>query len=527
MDTKKLRQKVLDLAIRGKLVPQDPNDEPASVLLERIQAEKQKLIAEGKIKKEKRTSFIFKGEDNSYYEKVLENGKETITDITDEIPFDIPPNWTWCRLGSVGESIIGLTYKPGDISSSGVPVLRSGNIKNNKLDLSDIVRVSCSINENLFLIKNDILVCVRNGSRRLVGKSLLLSNELEKPSTFGAFMAVIRSPLNKFIKVFLDTQLFRDELFLTHQETVINQITQKNLSNALIPLPPLKEQKRIVEAIENLTNNISSLDEEYSLIEEKISLAKSKLLDLAIRGKLLPQNKDDEPASELLERIRKEKESASQSSKGKRKTADSYIFKGEDNLYYEKIGTETTCIQDEIPFDIPENWVWVRFDNFVKFKLGKTPDRANDDFWEDGKFSWVSISDMIPNSHIAKTKEYVSQIAAQKVFNGNISPKGTLIMSFKLTVGRVSILDMNAFHNEAIISIFPFVDDSNVVRDYLFYILPMISNSGEKRNAIKGITLNSNSLSKLLLPVPPLEEQKRIVDFITRANEQLDSMLNK
>ena len=305
------------------------------------------------------------------------------------------------------------------------------------------------------------------------------------------------------------------------------RVSSEFVRNTLIPIPPTNEQKLIVTQIHNLLEILGNIDTEKENFLEKISLAKSKLLDLAIRGKLLPQDVNDEPASKLLERIRKEKESASQSSKGKRKTADSYIFKGEDNLYYEKIGTETTCIQDEIPFDIPENWVWVRFDNFVKFKLGKTPDRANDDFWEDGKFSWVSISDMIPNSHIAKTKESVSQIAAQKVFNGNISPKGTLIMSFKLTVGRVSILDMNAFHNEAIISIFPFVDDSNVVRDYLFYILPMISNSGEKRNAIKGITLNSNSLSKLLLPVPPLEEQKRIVDFITRANEQLDSMVNK
>ncbi len=427
-------------------------------------------------------------------------------------------------MGSVGESIIGLTYKPGDISLSGVPVLRSGNIKNNKLDLSDIVRVSCSINENLFLIKNDILVCVRNGSRRLVGKSLLLSNELEKPSTFGAFMAVIRSPLNKFIKVFLDTQLFRDELFLTHQETVINQITQKNLSNALIPLPPIEEQKRIVEAIENFTNNISSIDEEYSLIEEKISLTKSKLLDLAIRGKLLPQDANDEPASVLLDRIRKEKDSATQATKGKRKNTDSYIFKGEDNLYYEKIGSETKCIQDEITFEIPKTWTWARLGTVAIWNSGATPKRNNKNYYENGTIPWLKTGDL-NDSYVECVSEYITKKAFEETSIKLNKAGSILIAMYGATIGKIGILNMDATTNQACCAAYC---HKNLYNLYLFYFLLSQRKNFRKRGG-GGAQLNisKEKIVETLIPLPPINEQNRIVEYIFKANEQLGSMLDE
>lgn len=179
-----IKSKILDLAIRGKLVPQDMNDEPASILLERIRAEKEELIKQGKIKRDKKESVIFKGDDNSYYRLTADN-KSNIIDI----PFNIPDNWEWCNLSMIGSTNIGLTYKPVDIVADGTMVLRSSNIINGKIDLSDLVRVNSTIRENQYIQENDILICARNGSKALVGKCAIYENANEKAS-FGAFMAV-------------------------------------------------------------------------------------------------------------------------------------------------------------------------------------------------------------------------------------------------------------------------------------------------------------------------------------------------
>ena len=247
-----IKKSILQYAIQGKLVPQDPNDEPASILLDKIKAEKQKLIKAGKIKKDKVESYIYK-RDNRHYEKI--GDKEV--DITDEIPFEIPDSWAWTRLGHIGFSRIGLTYKPQDICEEGTPVLRSGNIQNGEIILNNMVHVNCEVSHNLLVKNGDILICVRNGSKSLVGKNAIINsiNEGEKMS-FGAFMAIFRSKLNEYIKIYLDSALFKTMLKSTKTET-INQITQSNLNQALIPIPPYTEQKRIVEKIEQLFKTLS------------------------------------------------------------------------------------------------------------------------------------------------------------------------------------------------------------------------------------------------------------------------------
>ena len=237
------KAKILDFAIRGQLVPQDPADEPASALLERIRAEKEELIKQGKIKRDKKESVIFKGEDNSYY-RLDSNNKRNIIDI----PFDIPDNWEWCNLSMIGSTNIGLTYKPADIVTEGTMVLRSSNIINGKLDLSDLVRVNTTIRENQYIQKNDILICARNGSKALVGKCAIFENVNEKAS-FGAFMAVYRSSFFKYVYYFLNSDFFRNT-FSNDDSKQINQLTQDMIKNTTIPLPPFAEQKRIVEAIE-------------------------------------------------------------------------------------------------------------------------------------------------------------------------------------------------------------------------------------------------------------------------------------
>ena len=247
-----IKKSILQYAIQGKLVPQDPKDEPASALLEKIKAEKQKLIKAGKIKKDKQESYIYK-RDNRHYEKM--GDKEV--DITDKIPFEIPDSWAWARLGHIGFSRIGLTYKPQDICEEGTPVLRSGNIQNGEIILNNMVHVNCEVSHNLLVKNGDILICVRNGSKSLVGKNAIINSiNVGEKMSFGAFMAIFRSKLNEYIKIYLDSALFKTMLKSTKTET-INQITQSNLNQALIPIPPYTEQKRIVEKIEQLFKTLS------------------------------------------------------------------------------------------------------------------------------------------------------------------------------------------------------------------------------------------------------------------------------
>ena len=245
----RLKKSILQEAVMGKLVPQDENDEPASVLLERIREEKQLLIAEGKLKKDKHESIIYR-RDNSHYEKL--DGVERCID--DEIPFEIPESWCWCRLGDVGETNIGLTYKPSDkTNENGVLVLRSSNIQDGLMNYNDCIYVSCDIPERARIHTGDILICARNGSRSLVGKCAIVDKE---GMTFGAFMAKFQSRFNPYIKIFLDSPLFRAQLERVKTET-INQITQNMLKKQLIPLPPINEQYRIIKEINKLTPYLS------------------------------------------------------------------------------------------------------------------------------------------------------------------------------------------------------------------------------------------------------------------------------
>lgn len=219
---------------------------------------------------------------------------------------------------------------------------------------------------------------------------------------------------------------------------------------------------------------------------------KNSILQLAIQGKLVEQRPEEGTAEELYQQIQAEKQALIKAGKIKK----------------EKPLPEIT--EDEKPFDIPESWKWVKFGEIVNYNMGKTPPRAEEQWWGN-EFPWVSIADMPESGHIKSTKEAVSTIAIKEKFGEKISPAGTLIMSFKLTVGRVSILDIDAVHNEAIISIFPIVDNENTLQSYLFEILPLISQNGDSKDAIKGRTLNSTSINNLLIPLPPLAEQKRIV----------------
>ena len=524
MNGKQLKNSILQWAIQGKLVPQDPNDEPASVLLDKIRQEKKRLIKEKKIKRDKNASIIYRGEDNSYYEKMLATGE--VKCIDEEIPFEIPNGWEWERWGNISQSI-QYGYNAPALEHGAIKMVRISDIQENCV-LWDNVPY-CQIEENdidTYLLKvNDILFARTGGT---VGKSFLVE-EVPERAIYAGYLIRTRycSLLNpRYMKLFMESQLYWEQLKNGTIATAQPNCNGKTLAKMLLPIPPTKEQDRIVGKLTQLSsflNNYTQCQERLNLLNEEIKeQLKKSILQEAIQGKLVPQLAAEGTAQELLDLIKMEKQKLVKEGKLKKSVLnDSVIFRGDDNRYYEQISEKCNDITDEIPFDLPCNWCWCRFSNIASMTIGKTPARGEQTYWINGKYNWVSISDMIDGGLISTTKEKVSDLAVKEVFSAPISEKGCLLMSFKLSIGKTSILDIDAFHNEAIITIRPVVDKEYAMRDYLFKILPLIANLGESKDAIKGKTLNSKSLSNLLIPLPSLVEQQRIVEKI----EQLMQLL--
>ena len=311
---------------------------------------------------------------SSYYEKFLATGE--VKCIDDEIPFEIPKGWEWTRIRNISQSYIGLTYSPTDVSSRGTIVLRSSNIQDGKIVLNDVVRVSKEISEKLQVEKNDIIICARNGSAKLVGKSAVVTDVTE-PMTFGAFMAICKTALYQYVSIFLQSDLFFSQLRGVSGTTTINQLTQNNFNDFWIPIPPANEQKRIVEKLQN----VSPFIERYSKSQETLNLMniqikeqlKKSILQEAIQGKLVPQIAEEGTAQELLEQIQQEKQKLVKEGKLKKSVlTDSVIYKGDDNKYYEQVGKNINEITDEIAFDLPDGWIWCRLKDICSIFTGAT-----------------------------------------------------------------------------------------------------------------------------------------------------------
>ena len=357
IDTKALRQKILDLAIRGKLVPQDPDDEPASVLLERIRQQKQQMVKEGKLKPKdiKNDSVIFVGEDNLHYEKFADG---SVKCIEDEIPFDLPEGWAWVRLGNLSAAI---QY---GLSNSAEPqgthrLLRITDIQDGEVDWNAVPLTTVNDPE-AYLLKTGDIVFARTGAT--VGKSFLIT-ETPYPSVYASYLIRIRllgSLSPEYIYQFFDSACYWSQI--TDKSVGVGQpnCNGTSLKELFIPLPPISEQLRIVPTAQALLAYVAKIDAEKKSLLSIIMATKSKILDLAIRGQLIPQDPNDEPASVLLERIRAEKEELIKQGKIKRDKKESVIFRGEDNSYYLNNGQTTVDINDDLPFDIPDSWRWVR-----------------------------------------------------------------------------------------------------------------------------------------------------------------------
>ena len=364
IDTKALRQKILDLAIRGKLVPQDPDDEPASVLLERIRQQKQQMVKEGKLKPKdiKNDSVIFVGEDNLHYEKFADG---SVKCIENEIPFDIPDSWTWARLVSLIEAFItgpfGSALHKSDYVADGIPLINPMNITDGKVIPIDKMQVSPETAERLssFKVAPSDIVIARRGD---MGRCAVVQ-PAQEGWLCGTGSFILRFPAvlcSEYFAVCLRSP-YSVELMSGNSigNTMLN-LNQTILKSILIPVPPCTEQNRIINAIFDADALLAEIANQSESLVMCVAKTKAKILDLAIQGQLVPQDPNDEPASVLLERIRAEKEELIKQGKIKRDKKESVIFRGEDNSYYLNNGQTTVDINDDLPFDIPDSWRWVR-----------------------------------------------------------------------------------------------------------------------------------------------------------------------
>ena len=473
MNAQQLKNAILQEAIEGRLVPQDPNDEPASALLARIRKEKEQLVKAGKLKK-----------------KDLE--VKPISE--DEIPFEIPESWEWVRIKSIFSMQAGKNVTSADINS----------------EQNEVFKYPCYGGNGL---RGYVKGYNTEGVFPIVGRQGALCGNVNVAS--GQFWATEHAVVTDGygITPYKWQYYFLIALNLNQYATATAQpgLAVSNVVEVPIPLPPLAEQHRIVAKIEELLPKI----EEYGKAQDALNKLnvelperlKKSILQEAIEGRLVPQDPNDEPASVLLAKIRKEKEQLVKEGKLKKKDL-----------------IETPVEEDETPFSIPNSWKWIRFGDLVCTSTGKTPARGDVRYWGNNDYPWVSISDMKQGEIIKNTKEYISAIAANDCFRNEISKRGTLIMSFKLTVGRTSILGIDAYHNEAIISIKTYADRDNYTRDYLSYILPIITTWGDSKDAIKGKTLNAKSIYNLLIPLPPLAEQHRVVEKLEQLLGKIDKL---
>ena len=442
--------------------------------------------------------------------------------IDEEIPFEIPATWEWVR----GKSVflpMESTKPAKDFVYIDVDAV---NNKTNSIDKPKfILKTNAPSRATRKLHKNDILFSMVRPYLRNIA---LVPEEYANAIASTGFYVItsLNALFPKYIFLLMLSSYVVDGLNSFMKGENSPSINNCHIEDFLYPLPPLTEQHRIVAKVEELlpfVENYACAQNKFNKLNTEINdKLKKSILQEAIQGRLVPQIAEEGTVQELFEQIKQEKARLVKEGKLKKSVlSDSNIFRGDDNKYYEQIGSKVVDITGDIPFEIPPTWMWCRFGTIVKMRIGKTPPRGEQVYWSNGKHNWVSISDMVEGGTIKAVKEKVSDIAVNEIFKCYPTPKGSLLMSFKLTVGRTSILGVDAYHNEAIITIVPYADVNNIFRDYLFYILPTISNSGDSKDAIKGKTLNNKSLNNLLIPLPPLLEQKRIVTKIELVNSKI------
>ena len=523
MDTKALRQKILDLAIRGKLVPQDPNDEPASVLLERIRAEKQQMVKDGKLKPKdiKNDTVIFKGDDNLHYEKFSDG---TVKCIEDEIPFDIPDSWVWCRLndlalykkGPFGSSITKAMFVPE--SDNVIKVYEQKNAINKSAQLGHyfISQEKYEELKGFEVFPGDIIVSCAG----TIGETFVMPHDMRKGIINQALMKIhlFDSSVKAFYLMYFDNKL----------KTLANEqgygMALKNippfsiLKRYLIPIPPKAEQERILDHIKIILSNINDIDLLAGKLKNDVANAKSKILDLAIRGKLVPQDPNDEPASVLLERIRAEKEELIKQGKIKRDKKESVIFKGDDNSYYQ---------------DLPSNWIKIRLSTISEIITKGTTPRGGKVAYSQSGIGFLRAENIAGYDKLDLSNlNYVDEESHNNYLKRSILKENDILITIAGTLGRTAIVPQQALplNTNQAVAIVRLVNNRLINVKYLVYALnsPIIKSDLLAKSVDMAIpNLSLENIADCNISLPPLVEQKRIVDEIEKIFAVLDDIVNQ
>ncbi|MBR1432921.1 restriction endonuclease subunit S, partial [Ruminococcus sp.] len=509
MTAQQLKNSILQMAVQGKLVPQDPNDEPASVLLERIKKEKQELIKAGKIKKDSKSSEIFRrASRNLPYAFCEQIGKE-IRDISDEIPFEIPDSWEWCRLGTIFQHNTGKALNSSNHQGTKMQYITTSNLYWDRFELDKLKEMPFTESEieKCTVTKGDLLVC-EGGD---IGRAAVWNYDY--PMRIQNHIHRLRSYLQVDVYYFYYLFfLYKGAGLIGGKGIGIQGLSSNVLDRLLFPIPPLAEQHRIVAKIEELLPYI----EKYGKAEEHLTTLnttfpealKKSILQEAVQGKLVPQNPGNEPASVLLERIRAEKKRLVKEGKIKKDKHESVIIT-RDKIPYEIIDGKERCIADEVPFELPESWCWCRLGTIFQHNTGKALNSSNH---QGTKMQYITTSNLYwDRFELDKLKEML--FTDSEVEKCTIT-KGDLLICEGGDIGRAAIWNydypmriQNHIHrlrSYAPVEIYFFY--------YVFYLYKRAGLIGGKGIGIQG--LSSNVIDQLFIPLPPLAEQHRIVSKI-------------
>ncbi len=480
MNTKKLKQLVLDLAIHGKLVPQDPNDEPASELLKRIQEEKAKS----------------------------DNGKKTSisSDNLDEVPFEVPSGWVWCRLSDITERIEDCLHSTAPNEGKGYPLIRTSNIGEGHLIFEGVHRVSKDVydqrNVRVVPQKNDLIYAreAPAGNVAVIGDELVCLGQ----------RTVLIRPFSKYIESYLLAYFIlspysRNALVSQSKGSTSQHVNLEKIRPFEIPLPPLSEQKRIVSAIEKWFAVIDQLESNEADLRKSIEQTKKKVLDLAIHGKLVEQDENDEPASELLKRIKEEK---AKTAKGKKAIADVEI--------------------DEVPFELPKGWVWCRLGDL--FEIGSAKRVLKEDWKNNGVpfYRTREIVQLANEGHVDNELFIAEEHYNELIAKYGIPQKNDIMLTAVGTIGVPYVVKESDrfYYKDA--SVLCLKNTSNINSYFIVYLLNSSLMKSQIYDKSKGTTVDTITIDKAtnyVVPLPPLAEQKRIVAKVEEVMGELDKMV--
>ncbi len=521
MNTKQLKAKVLDLAIHGKLLSPEtvaelkksPDYETADVLLEKIRKEKEEKIAKGELKRDKKDSYIFVGDDKRHYEKFADG---TVKNIEDEIPFDVPEGWAWARLNNVGLiTDTGYPFNASEFSkdqTKGMAIIRIRDIlrgysetySNEKCPESYIVNKG----EILIGMDGDFNIAKWKSEPALLNQRVCRIKKCHSSINLDYFFYLLEIPLKEINK--------------NTSSVTVKHLSNKQIENLLFPIPPIKIQNEIVAKIQQSLSLVEIIENGRNDIETTIKKTKSKILDLAIHGKLVPQDSNDEPASILLEKLRAEKEEKIAKGELKRDKNDSYIYKGSDNCYYEKLNGKEICIDDEIPFEIPESWIWKRGKEIFLPMFTRTPGKT-------GTFKYIDIDAIDNKQHKIICPKTIEAIKAPSRASRGVDTGDVLFSLVRPYLENIALIKEE--HSDCIASTGFYVCKPNraIYPEYLFYLMTskyVIKGLNEFMKGDNSPSISGDDVSKWLYPIPPIEEQKRIVKIIKNLYTCLEQIQN-